>query len=96
MVLLWSTNMLANAISLGVGVFGILLSCFFYLRSRKRKNPMFCTRTARLIREGINQIGGLEIYYDSRKLSALLPQKLLFGMMARRLSQRRIFLKNTP
>ena len=67
---------LFNVISLSVGILGVCWGVFAYLSPLKKKKPVYSCRTTRLIRDKINTINSLEVYYDKRKLSALTITKI--------------------
>lgn len=69
---------IVNLISLTIGVVGIILSIYFYIKSRKNRAPVYRSRTTRLIKDSLNQINNLEVYYENKKLSALSITKVAF------------------
>lgn len=71
----WPINM--GLISLIIGVLSLLLSFYFFFKSKKSKKPVYRCRTARVIqRNVVNQIDDLEVFYDNQKLPALTITKL--------------------
>lgn len=75
----WGTNNNAiNLISLGLAVLGVFSSVFFYYKSRKKRIPFYTSRTTRLIRDSLNVIDGLAVFYDNKQLSALSITKVAF------------------
>lgn len=65
-------------LSWGIGILGLFFSVFFYLRSKKNRDPIYRCKTTQLIqRNTVSQIGNLEVYFDSIKLDALSITKIV-------------------
>lgn len=67
-----------NIIGLIIGIVGILLSVYFYRKSKKTKEPTYRKRSTTLIRSAVSGIDSLEVYYDKHKLTALTITKFAF------------------
>lgn len=71
--LIWASDYLGWAI----GGIGIAVSFLLFVWSRKKRVPIYRCRTTRLISSSINQIDGLDILYDKKKLNALSITKVV-------------------
>lgn len=67
-----------NFISLLFAVLGLVLSVYFYFKSRKNRIPVYRSRTTRIIRSAVNRIDSLEVLYDKKRLNALTITKVAF------------------
>ncbi len=76
-VLLFNSGSL-NVVSLIIAIIGIILSVYFYLKSKKTKKPYYSSRSLRLIGKEVNSIDGLKVFYDDKQLSALTITKFAF------------------
>lgn len=65
-------------ISLCLAVLGIAMSVYFYFKSRRRKIPVYRSRTTRIIRSSVNKIDSLEVLYNKKRLNALTITKVAF------------------
>lgn len=74
--------LLFNSGSLNVShifaIIGIILTVYFYLKSKKTKKPYYSSRSLRLIGKEVNSIDGLRVLYDDKQLSALTITKFAF------------------
>ncbi len=76
-VLVFSPLILASVIfDLVICGIGIAVSLLLFFLSRKKRIPIYRCRTTRLITSSLNQIDGLDILYDNKKLNALSISKV--------------------
>ena len=74
---IWEQNW-SEYIGWGIGALGVILTTYFYFKTKKRKDPVYICKTTRLIQSNINQIDLLEVFYNSQKLNALSITKVVF------------------
>lgn len=61
-----------------LAVLSIFLAVFFYLKGRRFKQPLYCIRSAHLIRNMDKRKGVLEITYDGESIANLTATKVAF------------------
>lgn len=54
----------------------MILTAWFYFKSKKNKKPTFCTRTVNLVKEKINKIDSVDILYHGQKIDNLSISKM--------------------
>ncbi|MCB1789556.1 MAG: hypothetical protein KDJ24_04610 [Gammaproteobacteria bacterium] len=73
-----------NLVSVAIGIFGIVLSTYFFLRSKSYIYPRFQKAGAALVASGIKNIDGLRILYRDRELTTLSLATVSFWNQGRR------------
>jgi hypothetical protein len=71
-------NPTLNIISLLLGISGLILSFYFYSKSKKSRKPVFIIRTINLIKESLNKIETVNILYGTNKIDNLSISKIAF------------------
>lgn len=71
-------GMLLNVVSLGLGALGLMLSFYFYVKSKREKKPVFLTKTYSLVKNQISAIPGLSISFNETPIKSLSLTKLAF------------------
>lgn len=70
-------NKIPDIFSLFIGLTGIFLSVLFYAKGRKSKRPIYDLRTFNLIKDSINKIDSVKIYYHDKKIDNLSITKVV-------------------
>lgn len=65
-----------NIITLLLAIIGIVLSFYFYFKSKKNKIPIYIARSINLVRESIKKIETVEILYAGNKIENLSITKV--------------------
>lgn len=73
-----SSNPLINLISFLLAILGIILSVYYYLKSRKEKIPVFSKQSFQLIQKSITGLDKLEVKYNDQRVDKLTLTKVAF------------------
>ncbi|WP_338867964.1 hypothetical protein WBJ53_16250 [Spirosoma sp. SC4-14] len=65
-----------NIVTLLLAIIGIILSFYFYFKSKKNKVPIYIARSVNLVRESIKKIETVEIMYAGSKIENLSLTKI--------------------
>lgn len=74
--LCFSNSMWVNVVSFFLTVMSIVLSFFFYFKSKKVKKPVYMLRTVNLVRENVRKINTVDILYGGEKVDNLSITKI--------------------
>ena len=69
-------NPIFNLISLLLAIGGIILTIYYYIKSKKNKIPTYIVRTVNLVKEKIQKIDIVEILYSGNKVNNLSITKV--------------------
>ena len=65
-----------NILFIILTLISIFLSIWFYIKSKKTKKPTYCIRTFNLVRDKINKIDSVNIFYQGEKIDNLSISKI--------------------
>jgi hypothetical protein len=71
-------NIVFNSITLSIAVLGIILTFIFYLKSVKKKNPVYILRTFSLITENVKKVPLISIKHCDKNISNLSITRIAF------------------
>lgn len=72
----FNENPIFNLISFSLGIVGVTLTIYYYIKSKKNKIPTYIVRTINLVKEKIQKIDVIEIIYSGNKVSNLSMTKI--------------------
>lgn len=67
-----------NLVSFIIALIGIILSIYFFQKSKKNKKPIYLNRTINLVKENIHKIDTVQITYNNAPISNLSITKIAF------------------
>lgn len=73
-----SSSLNSQIISLSIGLIGIFIAIFFYLKQKRDKIPTFSKKSYNLINDYSNKIKKLEVFYSGQKVRNLTITKFAF------------------
>lgn len=72
----FDSNPYFNAASFLLAILGIVFSIYFYVKSQKKREPTYISRTVNLVRENIQKIDRINILYDGKAVDNLSITKI--------------------
>jgi hypothetical protein len=85
-----------NVVSLVLGAAGVLLSIYFYIRSKHEKRPVFHAKTFPLLRDTVSRVPGLSILFDDKPVNTLSLTRLAIWNAGSRTIARDDIVKSDP
>jgi hypothetical protein len=74
----WAQGPLVGLTGVVVGVLGLILTCIFYLKSRRMKRPCWAIRSNNLVSDFTARLPALDIRYANQKVENLTISKIIF------------------
>lgn len=71
-------NIIFNSITLFIAILGIGLAIFFYLKSVKKKKPVYTLRTFSLITENVKKVPSISIKHGDKNIGNLSITRIAF------------------
>ena len=89
-------NIIFNSITLLVAILGIFLSVYFYLKSLKKKKPVYTLRTFSLITENFKKVPSLSIKHCDKNISNLSITRIAFWNNGKETIDKKDIAKKSP
>lgn len=69
-------NYIFNILSFAIGIIGIISSFYFYFKSKRSRIPIYFIRTINLVRERIQKLDTVEIFFSGKRIINLSITKI--------------------
>lgn len=89
-------NIVFNSITLSIAVLGIILTFIFYLKSVKKKNPVYILRTFSLITENVKKVPLISIKHCDKNISNLSITRIAFWNSGKETIDKNDIAKKSP